>query len=101
MVITQIFLKKLSAHFSPNLVLGVRASLLVIANSIYLIWNNQPIHQPNKSSNTQPNSVFIALVKRSLYGSITLSLYLGSIKYLPVGIVNALFNTMPIMSFFI
>jgi hypothetical protein len=46
-------------------------------------------------------SAFIALLKRAGAASLTLILYLGSLKFIPIGIANALFNTMPIMTFFI
>lgn len=40
-------------------------------------------------------------MKRATFSTLTLIMYLGSIKYLPIGIVNSLFNTMPIMTFFL
>lgn len=41
------------------------------------------------------------LIKRSVISFITVALYSTSIKYIPIGIANALHNTNPIMTFFI
>lgn len=45
--------------------------------------------------------VYKSLVKRALASSVTVVMFLGSIQYLPIGIVNSLYNTSPIMTFFI
>lgn len=59
------------------------------------------INMPNSKSILIVYVALVVLTKRSLAGSLTLTMYLGSVKYIPVGIANALFNTMPIMTFFI
>jgi drug/metabolite transporter (DMT)-like permease len=43
----------------------------------------------------------MSLLRRSIAGAMTLILYLGSLKYIPLGVATALFNTMPIMTYFI
>lgn len=48
-----------------------------------------------------PHAVFRAVVKRASFSAMTSLLYLGSVKFLPIGVVNALFNTNPIMTFFV
>lgn len=40
-------------------------------------------------------------MKRMLLSSITVSMYLAPLKYLPAGTVNALFNTGPIIVCFV
>lgn len=45
--------------------------------------------------------VFRAILKRALASAITMTMYLSSVKYIPIGVANALFNTTPIMTFFI
>lgn len=45
--------------------------------------------------------VFRMLVKRSIVNYIGVTLYICSVKYMPLGIANALHNTSPIMAFFI
>ena len=46
-------------------------------------------------------TVFKAILKRALASAITMTMYLSSVKYIPIGVANALFNTTPIMTFFI
>jgi hypothetical protein len=45
--------------------------------------------------------VFRAIIKRATFSALTLIMYLGSVKFLPLGIINSLFNTIPIMTFFL
>lgn len=100
-VIMQFFLKRLTKNLNSSLVLGIRGSILFLCNLSYLIWNGMKINVKSSNSTNIINKAFRALIKRSIAGSLTLTMYLGSIKYIPVGIANALFNTMPIMTFFI
>jgi drug/metabolite transporter (DMT)-like permease len=50
----------------------------------------------NKCWSAQKN-----LIIRSLITFVTVALYISAIKYIPIGIANALHNTSPIMTFFI
>jgi hypothetical protein len=52
-VIMQFFLKKVTKNLNPNMVLGVRGSLLFIFNLIYLTWTNQSIHKKDPDSSNK------------------------------------------------
>ena len=41
------------------------------------------------------------VIKRSAINCVSVVLYISSVKYIPIGIANALHNTSPIMAFFI
>lgn len=101
MVLMQINLKQLTKHFSSPLVLGVRGSFLFLFNLLYLSYSNQDIHVQDPIRTYLATIVFRGIVKRALASAITVILYLSSIKFVPIGIANALFNTTPIMTFFV
>lgn len=100
-VFMQIVLKQVTKHFLPPLALGFRGSLLFLFNLLYLMYSNTNIHTRDPVGTFSFIIVFKAIIKRSLASATTVLMYLGSVKYIPIGVANALFNTSPIMTFFI
>ena len=90
----QINVKKVSHVFSPFYVLYVRGALLLLLNSIIVRVNNLRVDQNNKNLSN-------LLIKRSLFGATSLSLFMSTIVYIPIGIANSLFNTGPIFIHFL
>ena len=90
----QLFVKQVSKHFSPYLVLGLRSSLIFMLASVLMKRAKVSLHVPDPA-------LFRLLVKRAIVSMLTVCLFLGSIKNLPLGVANTLFNTGPIMTIFV
>jgi len=45
--------------------------------------------------------VLMLMIKRQLFNSISINIYLSSLKYMHISIANALLNTAPIISYFV
>jgi drug/metabolite transporter (DMT)-like permease len=90
----QIQMKILSRTLSPFFILFIRGLILLGISCIIVRINNLKVHYTDKL-------VFSMLFKRSILSSVALTCFIGSIPYLPIGIVNSLFNTGPIIIHFL
>lgn len=101
LVFMQFNFKYLTKYFMPPTIIAVRGTLLFLFNNLLLEHNKIQIHVKNPLINILNTLAFSLLLKRSIVSFIAVFLQMSALKYVPIGIANALQNTSPIMAFFI
>lgn len=94
LVFMQVNMRIVSRHFPPSYNLFLRGLCLLIINSLVVRSSGVDVHQKDPH-------VFSILFRRSIYASISLACFLGSVPYAPISVVNSLLNIAPILIFFI
>lgn len=86
---------KIVAHtVSPFYALFLRGFLLLCINSVVVRLNHIKVDQNNKE-------VHVLLMKRSVFSTSALTTFMSTVAYIPIGIANSLFNTGPIIIYFL
>ena len=94
LVMMQLNMKLVSQTLTPFYALYLRGFFLLLLNTI-VIWST------GQSVNQKDPEVYYILMKRSIFSSIALSCFLGSVPFAPISVINSLFNVAPIVIFFI
>lgn len=94
LVMMQLNMKLVSQTLTPFYALYLRGFFLLLLNTI-VIWST------GQSVNQKDPEVYYILIKRSIFSSIALSCFLGSVPFAPISVINSLFNVAPIVIFFI
>jgi drug/metabolite transporter (DMT)-like permease len=90
----QINIKIISHTFTPFFALYMRGFMLIVINSIFIRINHLHVDQQNKKTQ------FLLMI-RSVISGVSVLCVMTPIAYIPIGIVNSLFNTGPIFIHFI
>ena len=90
----QMGMRSISLIFSPFFALFIRGFCLLSLNSVVLWSTSVDISQKDPTT-------FRMLMKRSIFSSLALVSFLGSLPFVPMSIVNSLFNISPIIIYFV
>ena len=94
LVMMQLNMKLVAQTLTPFYALYLRGFFLLLLNTI-VIWS------AGMNVDQKDPEVYRILIKRSIFSSIALSCFLGSVPFAPISIINSLFNVAPIVIFFI
>ena len=93
-VLMQLNMKIVTQTLSPIYALYARGFGLLVLNSLIIRSSGIKI-------DLKDPELFRMIVKRSFYTSVALICFLGSTPFIPIAIVNSLYNVGPILIFFI
>jgi hypothetical protein len=94
LVCMQISMKLVVRTISSSTAIYIRGAFILITNTLYLWGSGQQVSQSD-------SFVHNTLVKKSVTGSTGMVIMLVGLIWLPIGILNSLFNTAPLIIFFL
>jgi drug/metabolite transporter (DMT)-like permease len=94
-------MKLVSAYINPLHALAIRGFFLLLLNSIVIHINSFTLDVKDPGSKLLSILAFRIVMHRMFWSSLTVSMFLAPLKYIPAGTANALFNLAPIIVCFV
>lgn len=99
-VVMQLVMRHLCAYFPAFMILALRSGLIAFIYIIILQFKGISFDIKNSDGILIIIVVFRLLCKRSLISALTMTMYMASVQYIPIGIGATLFNMAPLFTFF-